>query len=103
MHAYMVLCIEDFPRFWFPNINIEMPVLVVLDWLADPIRVYLTCVQGLKELQDPRWIELLENAHKLLMEQAAKLPDDESRRAFLENIPWHREIVALRGEIQSQA
>jgi hypothetical protein len=36
----------------------------------------------------------LATAHTLLQKQAAKIPE-EFHRSFLENIPWHREIVAL--------
>jgi hypothetical protein len=31
----------------------------------------------------------------LLMEYADRIGDEEMRNSFLENVPWHRKIVAL--------
>lgn len=62
----------------------------------DQIRyLYLTCYQVLQASQDPRAEEILETAYQLLQEQATKIPDEETRRAFLEDVPWHRQIVSL--------
>ena len=43
--------------------------------------------------QDPRARELLDTAHGLLQERAAKIGDQEMRRSYLENVSAHREIV----------
>jgi hypothetical protein len=43
---------------------------------------------------DERAASVLETAHATLQEQAAKIPDETMRRSFLENVPYHREIVA---------
>jgi tetratricopeptide (TPR) repeat protein len=56
--------------------------------------LYPTCYRVLKASQDPRAEEILETAYQLLQEQAAKTPDEETRRAFLEDIAWHRQIVS---------
>lgn len=59
----------------------------------EPLRVYLTCYQVLKSSQDPRADRILETSFALLQEQAAKIKDDSLRRVFLENVPYHREIL----------
>jgi hypothetical protein len=41
----------------------------------------------------------LERAHARLQEQAAKIADEAMRRSFLQNVPYHREIVAVWIEI----
>jgi hypothetical protein len=43
---------------------------------------------------DPRADRLLQDTFVRLQEQAARLPDEESRQIFLERIPYHREIVS---------
>jgi len=63
--------------------------------LEPPFRIYLTCYLVLKDSQDPRAGEILETAHHLLQEQAAKITDEETLRSFLENIPSHRQIASL--------
>jgi hypothetical protein len=62
--------------------------------VEEPFRVYWTCYQGLVKMSDPRADKLLEKAFVWLQEQAARLPDEESRQIFLERIPYHREIVS---------
>jgi hypothetical protein len=42
---------------------------------------------------DPRAADLLDRAHIELQEWAARCPGEATRRAFLENVPWHGEIV----------
>ncbi|MCI0729088.1 MAG: tetratricopeptide repeat protein [Chloroflexi bacterium] len=66
-----------------------------LDGSEDPIWVYLTCYWVLQAGQDPRAGELLRVAYQLLQAQANRISDQATRRMFLENIPAHREIVAL--------
>jgi hypothetical protein len=68
----------------------------------EPLRVYLTCYQVLDTAQDPRAPEVLAAAYDLLQEQAAKIPDEGTRRSFLENVAAHREIVAVYRELQGR-
>jgi tetratricopeptide (TPR) repeat protein len=68
-----------------------------------PFRIYLTCYQVLCAGGDPRAAEILATAHRLLQEKAARLPDEGLRRSFLENVPWHREIVELAQERERRA
>jgi tetratricopeptide (TPR) repeat protein len=70
-----------------------------LDRLFEPFRVYLTCYRVLRAADDPRAGGVLETAHRLLQERAAKISDEEERRSYLENVAAHREIVsAYAGE-----
>jgi len=61
----------------------------------ESLRIYLTCYRVLQQQGEVRAGELLETAYRMLQEQAAKIADQEARRMFLENVPWHREIVAI--------
>ncbi len=59
----------------------------------EPLRIYLTCFHILQAVEDPRAEEILENAFKMLQEQASRISNEADRSRFLENVPWHREIV----------
>ncbi|MHA2029841.1 MAG: tetratricopeptide repeat protein, partial [Candidatus Kariarchaeaceae archaeon] len=61
----------------------------------EPFRIYLTCIQVLQKIKDPRAEKILKDAFNLLQEDASKIPDEEDRQIFLENIPWHLEIIQL--------
>ena len=58
-----------------------------------PFWTYLTCYQVLVAAGDPRAAEILDRAHTELQKWAARCPDEATRRSFLENVPWNREIV----------
>jgi len=64
-----------------------------LDGTDEPFRVYLTCYRVLRANQDLRAQDILNKAHCLLQEQAAKISDEGLRRSFLENVAVHREII----------
>jgi len=64
-----------------------------LDGAEEPFRVYLTCYRVLQDNRDPRAAAILDTAHCLLQERAAKISEEELRRSFLENVAAHREIV----------
>ncbi|MCB9133841.1 MAG: tetratricopeptide repeat protein [Anaerolineales bacterium] len=66
-----------------------------LDGSEEPFRVYLTCYHVLTETQAPAAHSLLERAHTLLTSRAARILDPDMHRKFLENNPWHREVLAL--------
>ena len=59
----------------------------------EPLRVYLTCYMVLLAAGDPLAGEILDSAYRLLQERAAKISDPDMRRTFLENVPYHREIL----------
>jgi tetratricopeptide (TPR) repeat protein len=59
-----------------------------------PSWVYLTCYQVLRAARDPIAFEILAMAHSMMQEQAARTPDEATRRSFLENVAENRELVA---------
>ena len=67
-----------------------------LDRSFQPFRSYLACYQVLAALEDPRMDALLDRAHKQLLRRADKISSQSARLNFLENMPAHREIMALR-------
>jgi predicted ATPase/class 3 adenylate cyclase len=64
-----------------------------LDGTDEPLRVYLTCFRVLQAAGDGRAREILDTAHRQLQERAEKISDLDVRRNFLENVPYHREIL----------
>jgi predicted ATPase/DNA-binding SARP family transcriptional activator len=60
-----------------------------------PLLIYLTCYRVLRACHDPRAEEVLDTAYRLLQEQAQGIAEETYRRTFLENIPWHQEIILL--------
>jgi tetratricopeptide (TPR) repeat protein len=64
-----------------------------LDGTEYPRLVQLTCHQTLGRASDPRATHWLASAHTALMVQADAITDAAVRRSFLQDIPWHREIV----------
>jgi class 3 adenylate cyclase/tetratricopeptide (TPR) repeat protein len=66
-----------------------------LDGTEEPLRVYLACHQFLKQIQDPRADHVLSVARELLNLQVMKISNEKTRRAFVENVPWRREIAHL--------
>lgn len=65
-----------------------------LEAVEERMRDYLIVYRVLSAAQDSRADTVLRIAYAFLQEQAAKLPDERSRRIFLENVPHHRELLA---------
>jgi adenylate cyclase len=72
---------------------LELLETETLEGTGEPFWVYLTCYRALRASQDPRAPEILETAHSLLQERAARIDDGDLRRSFLENVPAHQEIM----------
>jgi DNA-binding SARP family transcriptional activator len=66
-----------------------------LESAADYFRISLTLFQVLQANEDPRAQAILTTSYNLLQERAAKISDEALRQSFLENVPWHKEIVCL--------
>ena len=66
----------------------------VLRGTWDPFRIYLVCYRVLRANGDPRAAEILALGHRLLQEQAGRIPDEALRRSFLENVAENRELAA---------
>jgi DNA-binding SARP family transcriptional activator/predicted ATPase len=56
--------------------------------------VYQTCHCVFAAAQDPRAQDVLVTACALLQERAAKIPGEETRHSFLENVVTHRQLAA---------
>lgn len=59
----------------------------------EPFAIYLSCYQVLRAVGDPEAGEVLHEAYRQLMYQAARISDPDKRQSFLENVPFNREIV----------
>jgi adenylate cyclase len=67
-----------------------------------PARYFMAIHRALAAAGDARAAPVLCTGHTLLQGWAAQIDDDELRRAFLEDVPWNRELAAL-GEQARQA
>ncbi len=63
-----------------------------LEGTEEPLRVYLACYYVLERMADARATGLLQTAMQLLEAQASKIDDEQSRRTYIENVPWRRAI-----------
>lgn len=59
-----------------------------LDSMEEPLRVYYTCYQYLKRIEDPRAVQVLKVAKDLLEAQVSRFSDEADRKRYVENIPW---------------
>jgi len=64
-----------------------------LDGAEEPLRIYLACFNALKTKHDPRCDDILAVARDLLNAQASRISVVSSRRRFIDNVPWRREIM----------
>lgn len=58
-----------------------------------PNFVRLICYRVLQALEDSRAQPFLEETYTTLQSQAAKIQDETLRQSFLENVPWHQQII----------
>jgi len=63
-----------------------------LDGTEEPLRVYLACYHVLERTGDARASTVLQTAVQLLEEQSSKINNEQSRRIYIENVPWRRAI-----------
>ncbi len=63
-----------------------------LEGAEEPLRIALTCFLVLKEKRDSRAESVLRNAIQLLDAQVSKLPSEDARRMYVENVPWRRAL-----------
>ncbi len=64
-----------------------------LDGLEDPFNTFWICYRLLAALEDSQAIPFLQKAHAFLLEQGTKIPNPDSQRSFLYNVPEHRLIL----------
>ncbi len=63
----------------------------------EPLRIGLICHHVLAAAADPRAETVLATAHAELLARAQKISDGARRQAFLDQVPWHRELCRLTG------
>ncbi|HLF90663.1 MAG TPA: tetratricopeptide repeat protein, partial [Anaerolineales bacterium] len=66
-----------------------------LEGSEEPLRVYLTCYHVLNAAGDLQANQILQNAYQLLTSRKERILDTEMRRKFIENNPWHMEVLTL--------
>jgi tetratricopeptide (TPR) repeat protein len=71
-----------------------------IEGAEEPLRIHLTCYQVLCANHDPRARDVLTAGYNLLQERAARISDGALRHSFLENVPAHRELLAVWGNGQ---
>lgn len=59
----------------------------------EPMRIYLTCYQVLRDAEDQRARKVLELAYQELQVRAAKIEDLDFRESYLENVKVNLEII----------
>jgi len=59
-----------------------------LDGTDEPLRVYYACYLLLLKKEDLRWKLILQSAISFLELQVLKFKDEQSRKAYVENVPW---------------
>jgi len=60
----------------------------------EPLKIYWTCYQILKAVDDSRKDEFLKEAVENLNKKAEKITEKSAQERYLNNVPWHREILA---------
>lgn len=71
-----------------------------VDGIEYPLRVYMSCADVLQAVgQSRRSQETVATAYALLQEQSARIRDEAARRAFLENIPLHRQLCERQAKV----
>ena len=71
-----------------------MEVHPYLEGAIEPLRVYLTCYNVLHAIDDPRAEQVLDAGYRLLQERVEAIDDPAMRRSYLENVPYHRQLVS---------
>lgn len=74
-----------------------------LEGTEEPLRIYLACYRAMQKLDDPRSITILKEAVQLLESQVARLPDEEARQMFIQNVPCRRAIYEAWQNIQGDS
>jgi tetratricopeptide (TPR) repeat protein len=69
-----------------------------LEGMEEPLRVFLSVINVFDENKDPRSQVVLQYAVQLLETQVSKLNHEETRRKFVEDVPWRRQIRRLAKE-----
>lgn len=66
----------------------------------EPFKVYVSCIKGLREINDNKWEDVLQNAYNLLNDNSLRIQDEKERQNYLENVKTHKEIINLLNEMK---
>jgi predicted ATPase/class 3 adenylate cyclase len=61
-----------------------------------PLRAFLSGYRVLRALADGRAQVVFERGYALLQARASQISDEDHRRQFLENVPWHQDLVTIK-------
>jgi hypothetical protein len=88
------LALDDLPAAlrWVDEILKHLADGGTLDGTEEPLRIYYACYLVLEKSRDPRASDLLRKAVGMLNSRVSKLRDEESRRVFVERVPWRLAI-----------
>lgn len=88
--------IDEGPHAALVQVEGIVPELVAgkLTGAMDPLRVYLICYRVLEAAQDPRSLQVLEQARRDLLARADSIEDQGLRRTYLGEVAVNREIAA---------
>lgn len=70
-----------------------------LEGADEPLRVYYTCYEFLKMQHDPRSGKILQAAVQLLNAQVSRFKDAQSRKMYVERVPWRLALQKAAQEI----
>jgi len=59
----------------------------------ESLKIYWICYQILKAVGDSRKNDFLKDAVENLQKRAKKITDKDAQKRYLNNVPWHREIL----------
>lgn len=96
--AALVLRQDELVRETVENILVHMQKDANLEGTDQPLRVYLNCYLVLQELRDPRARDILSKGYEMLKARAAGIADAAAREMFVQDVPFHREIMAKWAE-----
>ena len=74
----------------------SLAVGLSLDGAEEPMRIHLVCYQALIAASDPRARQVLDSACQTLDKCARRISDPKLRNAFLQQVPYHRDLLAAR-------
>jgi tetratricopeptide (TPR) repeat protein len=88
------LALDDLPAAmrWVEDILRHLLNGGTLQGTEEPLRIYYACYLALEKKKDPRASDLLMKAVEMLNVRVSKLRDEESRRVYVEKVPWRLAI-----------
>ncbi len=65
----------------------------------EPLLMLWSLYQALSASNDPRAPEILSRAYDRLKTAVSHIPDESTRKSFLENVPWHQQIILAKQQV----